>query len=153
MTGKPKSLTLLSAGGRVWLPAVMLCSVAIVQIFLAKTASLSPWKGGGFGMFSSLDGTAFRRVRIFVQAPGRDEELEISPSQERLAARAELFPSDSKLHKLAIAVASREKRYSRDVTTVRIEVWRADFNEYLEATDRPLRAFTWNVDQPPDNIR
>lgn len=138
---------------RVWLPAVLLCTIAVVQIVLVKTADLSPWKGGGFGMFSSLDGSAFRRARIFVQAPERDEELEASPSQQVLAARAELFPSDFKLHALAEAVTAREKRYGRPIASVRVEIWRAEFNEYFEATDRRLRTHTWNVDQSPDNAR
>jgi hypothetical protein len=136
----------------VWIPAVLLIVVAIAQIVLAKTSDLSPWKGGGFGMFATTDGTANRRLRIFVEAPDRSEELDIAPSQEQLAARARLFPSDSKLLDLAKAVAKREQRYGRPVTTVTLEVWRSDFNEHLEATDRELRTFTWDADQP-DNSR
>jgi hypothetical protein len=135
---------------RVWLPAAVLFTIAWFQIGLAKRADLSPWKGGGFGMFSSLD---LRRVRIVVQAPQGDEELDISPSQQSRAARARQFPSNSNLIELAKAVATREKRYGRDATAVRIEVWRAEFNEYLEAVDRPLGTLVWNVDQPPDNTR
>jgi hypothetical protein len=136
---------------RVWLPAILLVVIAMVQVMLAKTANLSPWKGGGFGMFSTTDGTAFRYIRIFVEAPDRSEELEISPSQEDAAARAELFPSDALLNKLAKAVAGREKRYGRSVTTIRLEVWRTEFSPgSLDATDRRLRTFTFNVDQRPD---
>lgn len=153
MIDDPGPSTSYLPGRRAWLPAAVLFAIACLQIGLSKTAGLSPWKGGGFGMFSSLDGTAFRRVRVFVQAPGRDEELEISPSQEIKAARAELFPSEPKLLELAMAVAAREQRYERSVSTVRIEVWRAEFDQYLEGVDRPLRTFIWNVDQPPDNTR
>jgi hypothetical protein len=146
MNEEPNSTTIAVARWRVWLPAVLLFVVAAMQIVLAKTLDLSPWKGGGFGMFATLDGTSFRHVRVFVEAPGLLEELEIAPSQQRLADQAKLFPSDHKLLALAEAVAKRERRYSRPVSTVRLEVWRAEFNEYLEATDRPLRSFTWDVD-------
>lgn len=153
MTGEPNSLTGKVSCWRVWLPAVFLIAVAITQIILAKSADLSPWKGGGFGMFATIDGTAFRHTRILVEASERSEELEIARSQEILAARAQLFPSDSMFIRLAKAVATREQRYGRQVAIVRIEVWRAEFNEHLEATDRQLRTFTWDVDEPPDNSR
>ena len=42
---------------------------------LARTAGLSPWKGGGFGMFSTTDDAGRRRVRVFVSAPERSEEI------------------------------------------------------------------------------
>lgn len=133
---------------RVWLPAIALIVVALTQVLLAKTADLSPWKGGGFGMFATTDGTAFRHVRIFVEAKGRSEELEIAPSQEFSAACAELFPSDRMLGSLAQAVVRREQRYGRPADTVRIEVWRTEFSPIsLDATDRPLRTVDWHVDQ------
>jgi hypothetical protein len=139
-----------SANGdvRVWLPVIVLIVVALTQVLLSKTAGLSPWKGGGFGMFATTDGTAFRQVRVFVEAEGRAEELEIAPSQELSAARAQLFPSDRMLGGLARAVAGREQRYGRPVETVRIEVWRTEFDPVsLDATERPLRIFNWHVDE------
>ena len=40
----------------VWrrLPIILLVSIAILQINLAHSIELSPWKGGGFGMFSVI---------------------------------------------------------------------------------------------------
>jgi hypothetical protein len=141
-------------GWRVWLPAVVLIVVAVAQVLLAKTSQLSPWKGGGFGMFATTDGMAFRHVRIFVEAEGRSEELEITPSQEFSAARAQLFPSDRMLIGLAQTVADRERRYHRPVETVRVEVWRTEFSPVsLGATDRPLRILNWRVDQTHDKSR
>ena len=51
-------------------PAALLVTVALGQIVLARTVDLSPWKGGGFGMFATLDGTASRYV-----PPLRDDEM------------------------------------------------------------------------------
>ncbi len=148
MSVEPNSATTAVSRCRVWLPAFLLVGTAITQIVLAKNFDLSPWKGGGFGMFATLDGTAFRHIRIFVESPQRSEELAIAPSQQRLADQAKLYPSEDKLIDLAKAVAGRERRYDRPVTSVRVEVWRSEFNDYLEATDRPLRSFSWNVEQP-----
>jgi len=139
---------------RVLAPVVVLIVVAIVQVILAKTAQLSPWKGGGFGMFATTDGTAVRRIRIFVEAPGRSEEIEIAPSQELQAARAQLFPSDSMMTNLAQAVVSREERYGRPVKTVKLEVWRTEFTAgSLEPKERMLREITVNEPESLNKTR
>ena len=57
------------------LPPVLLVIVAVSQIVVARTADLTPWKGGGFGMFATLDHGAYRGVDIVVDAPDRSESL------------------------------------------------------------------------------
>ena len=139
---------------RVLAPIVLLIAVAILQVILAKTGELSPWKGGGFGMFATTDGAAFRRIRVFVEAPGRSEEIEIASSQEIQAARAQLFPSDSMMKNLAQAVVSREQRYGRPVERVKIEVWRTEFlSGSLEPTERIVREITLNEPESLNKTR
>jgi len=96
---------------------VLLVAIAVAQIVTATYGTLSPWKGGGFGMFASIDGPASRSLFLsavdfegktyFISPPfgrvyGRDEfqatfasKLQILPS-EALAARLAraLFASD-----------------------------------------------------------
>ena len=116
-------------GERSWaaLPAVLLAVVAAMQIVLTQVQMLSPWKGGGFGMFSTLDERPFRYVRMFVRAPERSEELAVPPSLEELAASAEILPSDLQLERLARAVVAREHRRGQPADEVRLEVWRVEF--------------------------
>lgn len=126
-------------------PPLLLLAVAAAQMSLAFTANLSPWKGGGFGMFASNDGLPFRELRVFVSAPDRSEELEVPPSLVDAAARAATFPRDHALERFARAVVDRERRHARAVDTVRVEVWRAAFSPTLEATRERLRTLTLNV--------
>ena len=109
------------------MPAALLVVVALGQLALAHTTGLSPWKGGGFGMFASLDARPFRYVRVFVEAPERSEELAIPASLEALAASAEILPGDRQLERLARGVVARERRHQRPVVNGRIEVWRAEY--------------------------
>ena len=109
------------------LPAVLLTIVAVTQIVLTQVAMLSPWKGGGFGMFSTLDGRPFRYARLFVRAPGRSEEITVPPSLEDVTASAEILPTGTQLDRLARAVMAREHRRGRPADEVRIEVWRVEF--------------------------
>ena len=128
--------------GRVLLPALVLTLVALVQVVLTRTEDLSPWKGGGFGMFATTDGSGFRRVRLFVEAPERSEEVELTTSIEDVALRTALFPSASLMNELAEAVVARERRRRHAVNGVRVEVWRTEFTEPGPvATERRLRSF------------
>lgn len=110
---------------RVWLPAAILVLVAAVQIALVRTAQLTPWKGGGFGMFAAVDGGAVRSMRIHVEGPDRSEYLDVPPSLALAAARAEALPIRPLLASLAEQVATRETRRGQPVTRVTVEAWSA----------------------------
>jgi hypothetical protein len=114
-------------------PPLLLVTVAVTQMVLALTLHLSPWKGGGFGMFASVDGLPFRSVRIEVSAVDRSEQLAVPPSLTRLADAAATLPSRRSLERLADGVIARERRHGRAVDRVRVEVWRADYSSSLEA--------------------
>jgi hypothetical protein len=132
---------------RAWLPVALLLAVAGAQVTLARSAGLSPWKGGGFGMFSTTDDAGRRHVRVFVSAPERSEELAVPPSLDDLARRAAVLPSDAALARLARGIAARERRYQRSVDAVRIETWRIDYAPgTLAATSHRMREFVYRVD-------
>src|SRR5262245_64929455 len=97
------------------LPPVLLLAIFASQIVLVRTVALTPWKGGGFGMFSTLDHGAYRRVSVIVDAPDRSERVEIAPSIEEEEARAVACPSDRLLRRPALAVAGRERRHGPPV--------------------------------------
>lgn len=58
-----------------WLPSLILIGVATLQIYLAHTANLTPWKGGGFGMFAAIDSPSMRV--IWVEALTQEGEVVI----------------------------------------------------------------------------
>jgi len=133
---------------RFWaaLPAVLLAAVAIAQIGMTHAFMLSPWKGGGFGMFATLDARPFRYVRMFVRAPERSEELAVPPSLEDLAASAEIMPTDTQFERLARAVVAREHRRGRPANEVRLELWRVDFAAgSLAPRDHLLRRYEFRA--------
>jgi len=127
-------------------PAIMLTVVALAQIALARTTDLTAWKGGGFGMFSTLDHGAYRTVDVLIDGPERSEALEIPPSLETAAARAAACPSDWLLRALAEGVVAREKRYERPVSRITVTVWRSEFDPAtLRASEQPIRTFVYDV--------
>jgi len=82
------------------LPALLLCVVALHQIWLAHHAHLSPWNGGGFGMFSSTDVFARRHLHAWLVAPGYRQELEVPRGLDEDMRRVLALPTDARLHEL-----------------------------------------------------
>lgn len=91
----------------------LLVAIAAVQTYLSQTTILSPWKGGGFGMYSAPHPTQLRA--IFVEVEGHPP-VRITPREterashewELLEHRANLllgFPSPRRLRGLAILAA------------------------------------------------
>jgi len=133
----------LAIGG----PAVLLLVVASAQMLLARTSDLSPWKGGGFGMFASVDGSPFRWARIYVFAAERSEEIAIPPSLDDQAQRVATWPHRRALEALARSVIARERRRQQPVETVRVEIWRADVSPDLDVSETLIRQMTLGVNE------
>jgi hypothetical protein len=137
----------LKAGSLAYLPSLVLIVVALHQIHLARHYELTPWKGGGFGMFSSTQLGFIRYVRIFVSAPDRSEELNIPDSLFDLADRAAILPTDRRLKKLAEAIVVQERRNNGSIAEVRIEVWRSHFQkDTMAAVTEKFRDYVYKVD-------
>ncbi len=130
-----------------YIPAFLLIVIAVYQIHLAYTAGLSPWKGGGFGMFSSTQPGLARYVRIFVSAPDRSEELDVPQSLIDPADRAATLPTDRQMRKLAIRIVEREQRKQQPVAQVRIEAWCSEYDKVtLASVTTRIRDYVYNVD-------
>lgn len=66
--------------------------VVATQIYHQKHFQLTPWKGGGMGMFASLDSPAHREVSIELQLPGRTLYLK---DLSRSVVKFKTIPSDN----------------------------------------------------------
>lgn len=84
---------------------LLLVAVALLQIYRAHVYDQSPWKGGGFGMFSTVDSPKVRYVRTFVVTV-EGEELEVTPPQRLnlTIERLEVIPSRAALAKVGDTV-------------------------------------------------
>jgi hypothetical protein len=79
------------------LPAFLLCAVALTQIWLAHHAHLSPWNGGGFGMFSSTDVFARRHLHVWLVSTGFREELGVPSRLDENMRRVLALPTEARL--------------------------------------------------------
>ena len=116
-----------------YLPIILLIFVALNQIRLAKASSLSPWWGGGFGMFSSTDSRGTRHIHAYAIWPGIRRELEIPPHSAQLERKVLTFPSEANLRKLAVELADLPTADEAPIEAIEIQIWATYFDsETLE---------------------
>ena len=92
-----------------------------MHLVLVERDALSPWLGGGFGMFSTVD----RRHLVAVATDRAGEERVLDPPRwlEDGIERARALPSEARLAALADAWQER----APDCAALRVEVWRSEF--------------------------
>jgi hypothetical protein len=101
-------------------PAALVLA-ALHQIHLARTELLSPWKGGGFGMFATTDRSGTRDVRAYAVGERGETRLAIPDELAELRVRARDLPSRANLAELAARILALEHR-AEAPRAVRVEV-------------------------------
>jgi hypothetical protein len=93
---------------RVWLAPICLCLVAALHLWRVTTAGQTPWKGGGFGMFSTIDTEHARFVRAYGLTVGGELPLLIPQDLEKKVAELRAAPNQNGLEELAEKLAQRQ---------------------------------------------
>ena len=83
---------------------VLLIFIAGIQIYLAHTQNLTAWKGGGFGMFSTVDSSGARFFRASLVTSSETFPIEIPQHLRRIARKARAIPTKKHLDHLAKAL-------------------------------------------------
>ena len=135
--------------GSLWraLPVAILLAIATAQLVLARTQALSPWLGGGFGMFSTTDVGNRRHLHAFVLRPGLLREIVPPPALDDRVERTLAHPSEGRMRALAQEIARLPTPDHGPPQAVRIQVWRKRFDpETLAPRSEILRALEVPLD-------
>jgi hypothetical protein len=120
-------------GWAVALPAALLCSVAVAQLWLAHARQLTAWCGGGFGMFSTVDGWRARHLHIVLRGPGWRRESAVPPELRELADRVRALPDARRIR----ALASEMLTDHAGASAIEVSVFARDFDpETLQPAGR-----------------
>ena len=106
-----------------FLPPALLVAVALHQLLLASTQDLTPWCGGGFGMFSTTDGRSARHLHVYALSPGLRVELEIPAELDERVLAAAALPEDARLRALARDFAKYAVSDFESPESIRLEVY------------------------------
>ena len=123
LSRKPALTGRLLSAVACWLPAAVLVVVAANQFRLALTEDVSPWSGGGFGMFSSTDAPNNRHLHAFVQNEGIRREVAVPARLEVAVRRATTLPTRQRLGKLGKELASMESGGRIRWDEIELQVW------------------------------
>jgi hypothetical protein len=92
---------------RVLLAPICLCLVAALHIWRVNTAGQTPWKGGSFGMFSTIDSESSRFVHAYALTNDGPLPLQIPSELEKKVAELRAAPNEEQLRALADKLARR----------------------------------------------
>ncbi len=104
MSKKPTPIIRLLA----YLVPALLIGVASWQQYLVRAHNLTPWKGGGFGMFSTNEGPGTRLLRAAITTSDGTFDVDIPSNLSRLARLAQAMPTEERLLALASAMARQQ---------------------------------------------
>jgi hypothetical protein len=117
----------------------LLALLGLLQIALALGFDLSPWKGGGFGMFATTDHGGLRHVVVTDTAGQR---VRVPSELTRLRGRVREYPVASGLAGLADALREADP----GLGPVRVEVRRLEFAPAdLRPTSRLVAAWEGDI--------
>lgn len=97
--------------------------MGLLQLWLAARHELSPWCGGGFGMFSTTDGWGARHLHATALSPAFRAPLEIPKAQQADLERALALPTDTNLRVLAEALVESAPSDLEPPHSIQIDVF------------------------------
>ena len=108
---------------RAALAPLLLCLVASVHLVRVWTCRQTPWKGGGFGMFSTIDDESARFLRCYLVTDQGDLPLALPPALDKAAAELRAAPTERKLDDLARRLADqnwrrRDERLANEIAAI-----------------------------------
>lgn len=124
----------------------LLILVAINQQYLAHFHDLSPWKGGGFGMFSTIKGPSSRFLRVFISTQKGETPVQLSKTNKKKLLEIKTIPTKNKLEKFGqnlllkhwkfngedeiISFEMNSKVIDKQLETIKVESIRIELWEY-----------------------
>jgi len=83
---------------------LILCIIAFTQILSVNKSELTPWKGGGFGMFSSIDSARTRYLKLYLETEDKLIPIEPPSSLNQLVIKTRSLPTLNNLNYLVYSL-------------------------------------------------
>jgi hypothetical protein len=112
-----------------WLiaPALLIC-IAGQQVFLSQVHHLSPWSGGGFGMFSSLDSGYRRTLEANIEYDGIRQQQPLPKQLNDTVLDTITLPTPNNLDRLAYKLSHQLNSSMTPPYKITLSVWRTRYS-------------------------
>lgn len=130
-----------------YLPIFIFVLIVVHHFYWVDQAHLSPWLGGGYGMFSTTDYGPTRYVKAYgLRDNIIQEEIEV-PQQFAMQARATRgLPSDNNILKLALSIENYLDSNQHNFPVIRVEIWTSQYDkDTLHPTYLKLKALDYKT--------
>ena len=97
-----------------YLAPAVLSALALLQLFFGQFHNLTPWKGGGFGMFSTPDGPSARVVRVYLETDDREIPARMPGWIRNQEKFTRSFPAKWRLRSITEEMAAAHWHYVPD---------------------------------------
>jgi hypothetical protein len=131
-------------------PIIIFAVIAAHHFYWVHHAHLSPWLGGGYGMFSTTDYGPSRYIRVYaLQDKIIQEEIEIPERLSMLARKTRGLPDNKNIRSLALAIENYLDDNQYGYSVIRIEVWSSQYDtETLRPTYQKLNMIDYQSNRP-----
>ena len=93
-------------------PSIVALAVLVAMLgahlVLRTRDDLTPWKGGGFAMFSTVDSPGMRTVAVWADVAGTEERVSLSDRWDGASRELRALPTAARTAALARVVASSQ---------------------------------------------
>ena len=132
------------------LPILLMLTIAAVHQGLIRNTALSPWRGGGFAMFSTMDGPNARFVRAFASTSTGLTPLDVDQRYQSDVMQLRVMPTSTGTISLAERMAG-DPRVRQQIPlaqcpcSIVVEVWVINFVRAgnVASPDLAYRAQAW----------
>ena len=122
------------------LPALVLTVLATAQIYHSQFQGLTPWKGAGFGMFSSIQRIEARFLKVYlVGRENREHPVSVPNSFWREDRSLRAWPTQYKMESLAKQLISPGTKWGQTLEPI--------------SPTGPMGVYRIREEDPPTKIR
>ena len=130
-----------------YLPILFFFLIAGHHFYLVHNYHLSPWLGGGYGMFSTTDYGPSRFIKIFVLKDNIiQEEVEIPEHLSELSQQVRSLPNNKNIQKLAVELEDYLAFNQHTFPVIRVEIWKTLYDsETLKPSYQKLNTIEYKT--------
>jgi len=130
-----------------YLPILLFLLISGHHFYLVHNHQLSPWLGGGYGMFSTTDYGPSRFIKVVtLNNDIIQEEIEIPEHLSQLSKQVRSLPDNKNITNLAIKLENYLAINQHSAPFIRVEIWKTDYDsETLKPSYQKLNALDYKT--------